>query len=266
MLSRDIRIIDVDPRHWVNCLGLFRREKDKKAFLVLVVDNEKCLKALHSAKGPILGFEFPGVEHLEKIRREQAVDLVAVVPSDLVFRFFSAWQTALRRGDDWDRQIFTMIETAKTFTRRDITWHPAPPLRFPDINLDRIERILGRLWPDDTCLGFFAFEGKTPFTSLILGKKASKITLLTTLDTFGLADGPLDWRAQKGVVAALCKERFGPLHAALWIELASLRELAAGPLPLTYLHLAQKRGRAALWPRPLAWRILMLLARHFRGL
>ena len=47
--------------------------------------------------------------------------------------------------------------------------------------------------------------------------------------------------------------------------MACFREMTAGPKAASFLHLAQKRGRAAIAPRPALWRILLFFARHFRG-
>jgi len=265
VLSPDVLVVDIDPRHWINLVNLFKRDEERKkpSVLFLVVENETCLKAIHTIRGPLPGFSFPGMEHLEEIRRENDADVVAVVPSGFVGRAFRDWQEAMVRGEDWDLQIQGIVESLRPLVRKEIHWHPASPFSLPDpLPVKRLERLSRRFWPDGTCLGFFLFEGKRPYTSLILGKTGGKINLMTTLDAFGLAEGPLDWRTQAGAVADLCRERFGPLHAALWMELGCFREWRTGGKPLSFLHLSIKRGRAAMAPRPLRLRAGMFLARR----
>ncbi len=267
MLSRDLLAIDLDGRHWKNLTRLAPPGGIAIApTLYVFVEDGRCVKAIHNKLGPVPGVDFDtDRDDVEALRVAQNVARVALVPVEAIGEFMHVWQSNFSMGRDWDEQILGIVlalfDTAKT----RIAWHP-PIRRWPHLPTLPGKAALDRIWPDETCVGLFVFEDRVPFTSLILGKSRGKITLMTTLDAFGLADGPLDWAKQNGMVADLCARSFFPLHAALWIERSCWSEMFAGPKPLTYLHLALRRGRSLFQPFPRLWRLGLWVARVFRRL
>lgn len=267
MLSRDVLAVDIDARHWRGLLGLFSGAGLVfPPTLYLVMSEGRCVKAIHNKRGPILGLDFEeDRDPAERLLGEYGVERVALVDAALLRRFMHAWQSAFDPAADWDDQIRAIAEAAIAASFDEIRWRPSPPPR-PRLPKPPSAGLLKWGWPDHTCVGLFVFDDKSPHTSLILGKRDGKIALMTTLDAFGLADGPLDRRTQREAVAELCARQFMPLHGALWIEKKTWDEMLAAGRPLTFLRLAERRGRAAIWPKPFAWRAGLALARRLRRL
>ncbi|MBZ0272571.1 hypothetical protein K8I61_11080 [bacterium] len=262
MIGAGIECVDLDARHWRNLLALFARPRGRGKTMWLFVENDRCVKAWHPEKGALVGYAPRDVRDLEAIRAEQGVESVAVLAPQDVRAFFAAWQRAIARDDDYDAQILSIVAVVREFSREVVRWHPRPPKRIPDrvFDVERRERRFHKYWPDETCVGLFVFDGDRPHTSLILGKSAGKLSLMTTLDAFGLADGPFDYAAQWKQVADLCRRHFHPLHAALWIERSALGEMLAGRRRASYLRLAIERRRALIAPCPPWWGFALRVA------
>ncbi|MCB9488091.1 MAG: hypothetical protein H6684_05125 [Deltaproteobacteria bacterium] len=265
MLSPDVQIVDIDGRHWKNLLDLPNGPKRWSTFLLIFMRDDECVKALRVPGGPIPNFEFVGDENLAPLAKKYGVDYVAVAPVALLRRVFSQAQNAVRRADDWDQQIRSMVTTVSALVRSEVRWYPRAPRFVPKVDGEKLGGWIERLWPDGTAIGLFAFDGTRPHTSLIVGKEGGKITRMTTLDYFGMADGPLHWPVAQGEIYMRCRDEFLPLHVAFWFERESLEEMLAGPKGLSYFHLACKRRRASMMPAPFKWRALLWAARVFGG-
>ncbi len=266
MLSPDVKIVDIDPAHWCNLVKLFDSGEMNRGMLLVFEKDGQCVKAIHTKRGAILDFVLPEKEHWDAMLDELDAERMGVMSVDLLRRFIYEAQSSFIREDDWDHQMMMLIEVLKPFIREEIAWHPTGPNKIATLDPEKIDAAIDKFWPDGRCVGFFVFDGDAPYTSVILGKDKGKIDLFTTLDAFGMAQTPIDWKAQAKHIAELCASKYSPLHGALWIELSSLREMMRGEKKIGYLRLAQTRGRAALWPAPLKWRLALWLARVFRGL
>jgi hypothetical protein len=268
MISGQIVIADSDARQWINLLSLFAvgRQTSIPSILLCILDGERCVKAWHSVKGPLWGFPFPGRDRLEEAREAAGADYVLCLPRGGLQEVFYHAQSAVAPYDNYVKQLFDLINAGREALEHLAVWRPAKPFVPPLPPYAKLEKQFRKRWPDGTTLGLFVFEGRRVFTSAILGKEHGEITLFTTLDAFGLGEqameGPVRWRTLAGMIA----ERFAPLYAALFIELPTLREMRAGPKPLTFLRLAEKRGRALVYPKPLLLRLALWAGRRFRGL
>ena len=60
MLDENVQVIDTDANHWKRLIELFsnRPKSEPPSILFLMVEDGICLKALHSKKGAILGFDY----------------------------------------------------------------------------------------------------------------------------------------------------------------------------------------------------------------
>lgn len=267
MLAENVLVIDTDARHWINLLKLFQKD-DRPAYSILLclLDGDRCIKAIHSEKGPLWGFAFPGKDELAKAAELAGAEYVLCLPRGALQEIFYRGQINVRPTDDYVQQILTIVTGVHEALKERAIWYPEKPYSFEPPSFEKIRKLFDSAWPDGTTVGFFVFEGTTPYTSLILGKESGQISLITSLDALGMADQSLDFRMAANTFGEMIAQRFSPLHTALFIELSALNELRAGAYPLSYLHLAEKRGRALLWPKPFKLRLMLWLARVFRGL
>ncbi len=267
MLAEQVLVIDTDVRHWINLLALFGKfNQPKPVWLILLLDGDRCVKAFHTQKGPLWGYAFPGREHLAMAAEQANVEYVLCLPRGGLQEVFYHAQSRVKPFDDYVKQMLDLIGGAREALEELAEWYPHPPdmIDLPDYEL--MQKLMDKQWPDGTTLGFFVFERTRPYTSLILGKEGGHINLITSLDALGMANESLDFATHYRQYGEMIAQRFAPLHAALFIELSSWREMRAGPKPLTYLHLAEQRGRARIYPRPRKLRFLLWLARTFKGL
>ncbi|NLH50172.1 MAG: hypothetical protein GX444_16455 [Myxococcales bacterium] len=267
MIAERPLLIDIDARQWINLLSLFARPRDPlPSLLVCLLDGERCLKAWHSRKGVLWGFQFPGMSHLEEARQAAAADYVLCLPRGALQEIFYHAQSAVLTGENYAKQMLAMARAIQDSLAEVAVWHPAKPidLRLPDYASTAAR--LDKWWPDGRTLGFFVFDGKEVFTSAILGKDNHEVNLFTTLDAFGMSQQSLDWREGHKTLAELIAQTFSPLHTSLFIELPTFREMLAGSKPLSFLRLAEKRGRALITPKPWRLRLLLWAARVFKRL
>jgi hypothetical protein len=266
VIAEQILMLDIDVRQWINLLTLLSRNGgDRPTVLICLMDEGKCIKTWHTKKGVLWGFSFGENSDLEAVRVEADAEFVLLLPRDGLQEIFYHAQARVDPFDDYIQQLLGLIGGAQETVERLGTWYPKPPftLRLP--TYESVDRLFNKLWPDNTTLGFFVFDQREVHTSVIVGKASGQINLFTTLDAFGMAENGLDFRIGHQTVADLIAERYSPLHAALFIELPSLQEMRRGPRPLTYLHLAEKRGRALIYPKPFALRWRLWAARKFTG-
>jgi len=267
VLAEQVLVIDTDVRHWINLLSLFGgADQPRPSWLVCILDGDQCLKAIHTKKGPLWGFSFPGREHLDLAAEQAGADYVLCLPRGGLQEIFYHAQNRVKPFDDYVKQILDLTEGVREALQHVATWYPRKPFELVLPPYEKMQNLLDKVWPDGSTVGFFVFEHTRPFTSLILGKEGGNISLITSLDALGMANESLDFRTNFKTYGELIASRFAPLHAALFIELSSFRELRAGPRPLSYLHLAERRGRALIYPKPRKLRFLLWLARAFKGL
>ncbi len=267
MLAPNVLVVDTDVRHWLNLLGLMAGEQTPQPSLLLcLLDGDRCLKALHSKKGVLWGFVWPGDDRLDEALAAAEADALLALPRHALPTIFAEAQAAVTANDNYVKQLFDLVAAVVHTLDEMAFWYPAKPFTLNLPPYEKVEKIFNKIWPDDTTMGFFVFENSRPFTSLLLGKEGGQISLITTLDALGQADQSLDFRHGYQTYADWIAEKFNPLYMALFIELSCFRELRTGGKPLSYLKLAEKRQRALLWPKPWKVRWLLWLARVFKGM
>jgi len=265
VIAEQLLMLDIDVTQWVNLLAMFGNGGERPSLLVCLVDGDRCVKTWHSQKGVLWGFDFPGLDNLEQARAAADAEFVLCLPRGALQEIFYHAQAHVAPSDDYVKQLLNMISHALEAFNRVAVWHPKKPFTLKLPSYEWLERLFARLWPDNTTLGLFVFERRRVHTSLILGKASGQINLFTTLDGFGMAEKSLDFRLGHRVVAELIGQRYASLHTGLFIELPCLQEMRRGPKPLSYLHLAEKRGRALVYPKPFSLRWRLWAARRFLG-
>lgn len=266
MIAGQLLMLDIDVNQWVNLLSLFGDgAADRPSLLVCLLDGQRCVKAWHSRKGVLWGFDFPGTGNLEQARVATDAEFVLCLPRGALQEIFYHAQVEVGAFDDYIQQLLTMVANAQEALARVALWHPKRPFNLKLPSYEWLERLFAKLWPDNTTLGLFVFDRRRVHTSLILGKASGQINLFTTLDAFGMGEKSLDFRFGHRVVADLIGQRYSPLHAGLFIELPCLQEMRRGAKPLSYLHLAEQRGRALIYPKPFSLRWRLWAARRLKG-
>ena len=270
MIAEEPRILDVDPGHWANLIGLFAEREPappgKAATFALVLTRDgQAVKAIHSARGVVRGYRLPASGKIQDVAKDLGADRVAMGEVDAVARIYDAAQRAFAWDDDLDKQLIDMLNAGAAAEREAIRWHPRPPPRLRRVNYERLRRWFERLWPDGRTVAFVVFDQGQVHASLILGKEEGRVALLTTLagvDTAGLAPGR--WRKDARFLLARIAKAHGKPYLGLFLSRRTFQELRAGRLPLRYLLEARRRGTAVIAPFPFRLRVLAKLAAALR--
>lgn len=248
MLDENVLFFDVDPLHWNRLFALFSGQKKTRApRLFLMVENGICLKAIHTEKGALIGFDY-GRGDLAEIARRENVETVAQVGRDFFQHAFFAGQENLELDDDYVLQLMTVFNSVTAYTGENITWYPKRPWPLRALNYEKAQKNIDRFFPDNRTLFFLVLDNGRPYTSLILGKREGRITLITTLEALDAAHSPFDPHLDLLDTMEKIEELFEKVHLSFVIEKRCFEEMLAGTRPLTFLHAARKHGRAILEP------------------
>lgn len=265
MLDENVLVVDIDPDHWTRLLSLFEKEKTLPDILLLLIEQNECLKALHLNKGAIRNFHY-GDGDLKQIARREGVEYIARIDRDFFQNVFEAGQENVFYDDDYIRQMITIYNGVINYTSENILWHPARPKNLRPLDYEKIQKLFNRFIPDGKTVFFSVIENGKPYTSLIIGKRSGDISLITTLDSVSKAHEPFDPRFDMQEILDEIAEKFEKVHIAFVVEKRSFEEMLAGSRPVTHLHGALANQRAFLYPMSLKIRLLLWAARVFKKL
>lgn len=266
MLDEQVLVVDIDPVHWTRLLSLFDRSwGEGNSTLFLIVEQQNCLKAIHSQKGAILNFDY-GSGDLAALADREGVDFVARVGRDFLQKAFDAGQRDVPLDADYVDQMMTLYNGVIGFTSENMEWYPHRPRKLRPLDYLKAQKNFNRILPDGKTLFFCVTDNSLPYTSLILGKRSGHISLMTTLDAIGLAHTPFDTDADLPEVLDRIREQFDKVHLSFVIEKRCLEEMMAGSKPVTYLNASIDHGRALIHPLRFRLKVLLWVARVFKGL
>lgn len=255
MISEDIRVVDIDARHWINLIGLFGeplRPGAKRSLALILTKDGRAVKAVHSRRGLVPGYRLPEKGGLEQARKELGASRVIAAEADLLPRILHAWQSAIDLDDDYARQIMESIRAVLPEIRGGVRFHPPLPFRVRLPSTRTAQRLLDWGFPDGRTLVLGVFEQGGIHTSLILGKDDGDLDLLSTFDALDLSGLDLaDWRGCCEKILQRTAQRFAKPWTGIFMERRTFLEMRAGARPLRFLLEARARGTAVVRPLPL---------------
>ena len=108
MIAPDVKIVDIDGRHWTNLLTLYRTlfktEKSPTSHLIVLHREGHCLKAHHSRKGVLLGYKLEPEDTAETLTAREGVDRVFLVEDEALRRIFADFQSTIDLEDEFLEQ------------------------------------------------------------------------------------------------------------------------------------------------------------------
>ncbi|GEM_PF-2014509 len=279
MISEDIQIIDLDATHWNNLLKLFggefyeHRPQKKgagRASLRIIHQEGKALKAIHSQKGLLRDFDFPGPDSLEELARREDVKRILLVERSAPRRLMHQVQSRLSLDDNMVVQGLTIYECVRDqFENKGFMVWPERPLR--DVKYSAIQAILKMAIPAEelVMLVIFDTEGNTEdlsgfpiLTSLVLRFDSKhEIDLFTTTDGLvpnGLTLGK-DWRKDYKKILESARKTWGKVFLGIFTDLAGMAELDKTPMPGQAKALLEMEKGEKLIIDPFPMRLKMML-------
>jgi hypothetical protein len=266
MFDENILVQDIDADHWTRLLGLFADKNPvRPSILFLIIEQNRCIKAIHSEKGAIRNFDYAGGDLAGLAHREQ-VEYVTRVERDFFQQAFAKGQAGVQYDADYALQMVTLFNETTAYTAEHMEWYPDRPKHWKPLNYEKMQKIFNRILPDRRTAFFCVLDNNQIHTSLILGKRSGDLSLMTTLDTLDRATGTFDIEHDLPEVLDEIAAKYEKVHISLVIEKRCFEEMLAGDRPITYLCAAIEHGRALIHPVSWKLRFVFWVARVFKNL
>lgn len=181
MLAEDVSIVDIDVYQLKNFLSIFKFKKGKPVILILY-ENERILKIIHTEKGVIRGEEkFKGRETLKKIFTREIQNVIAVERGFLK-KFPSIFSEKVNYDEDFLKQIFRGWEILKEEFGKRVYIYPETLYKLKFLNYSLVSKFLKIFIPENSVFIFILFKDREIFSSLIIGIKNRMVSLITTTE------------------------------------------------------------------------------------
>lgn len=253
MISRDIAVVDVHPRHWTNFIRgpLEKPAGQKKEWLVLVHHDNRVVHAVVGGKPrpELLGTP---VDDLAALRHRFQASRVVCVEKDFMRRTHTRFDSSLTYDMDYVEQLLTMVAAFRKERGSGLRMDPpSPPGPVPPFGL--VQFLFNRLWPDNSSIILYVTdeEEKSVWTSLILRKRRGDLDLLTTDLHLGPAGlDPKNWKADRLRLSQVVASRVAPLYLACFASLSAWKSWHGAPLGSATLSHLRSAGELVLEPFP----------------
>ncbi|MCR4316752.1 MAG: hypothetical protein NUW37_10425 [Planctomycetes bacterium] len=265
MIHEHVQMIDIDQFHWHNLAHIGKRDdllaKTKRSWLMLIVDGDRTLKAVHSEKGTLLGYQLPAGYSLSKVKNEIEVDTVWKLERGFVRDIFRKFQGGFPHDVDYLLQLLLFRNTLAGAIGTSIVREP-PLVRKP-IEYDRIVKQINGMWPDGTSIAFYVKAKDHIHTSLILRKRSGEIDLMTTHDALRGTDidPKISLHDFANVTTRAIEKTIGRVFAGIFMDKAVLPELRASKRKPRTFYNAMVAGEVILKNVPLRHRVFLHIGR-----
>jgi hypothetical protein len=232
MLHQDPLMNDIDVNHWRNLQNLILDSAKKKRRIIIIHENGKVLKFVHSERADIVRdvdrVDRP-LEVAEKVYRanEGKADFVAVFERRAFDRYFGKIQDTWRADEDLDVFVHRMYASLDEYPEGIVTY-PEPASRTLGLQWrlgadhDEVEAA-ARLLPAGSTAVFGVFDGDALWATLVLGfDKEWKTRVVTTVDTSELAAAAGRAGTARNIVEWVGR-KYPPCSLGLFMGLASAR-------------------------------------------
>jgi hypothetical protein len=189
-----------------------------------VVEQGKTVRALDlAARRAFPPPPWSGAGALEPLRRRLGAPWLVAFEDGALARLFGEVEGALRFGDDPWQDGLTVMAAARRRYGQDVHFTPRPFARIPVPRYAMLRGALDLLWPPGTAACFYLFEGRVPWTSLILARDASgEVDLLTTHLALAADQGAAragSVRDRDAILAAVARLTGRPVHLGFFATL-----------------------------------------------
>jgi len=260
LLSKDIRVIDIDPDQLERVVETFRKTpRPQKKTLIIFYQGNKVIHAVHSRKGPVAISGFRGPQNLKHFQHEFGVDRVVCLERGALHRFTAAAQTRIRTDQTLLEQIIAGKEPLEREWGSGISVYPDPFASIPRLP-DSAFNVLRLLLPRKVTAIFSVFDRNDIFASAIVEMKNGEITFVSTTDRLQplVLDGNMHRKADL-LVSALVKSHGRPT-LGIFMDKAGFEHIVAHPRPLYALARLVKLKWVLIRPFPNRLRLLLALA------
>ncbi|MBZ0120527.1 MAG: hypothetical protein K8H88_26275, partial [Sandaracinaceae bacterium] len=251
MIAQGLRFEGFDARSWTNLISLFapnvisRLETEAAASdapeldaagtegpnggLVIVLDErDHVLGAFHTRRGRVVGLEWKGPEGLEEHCARFGARRAVVLREGVFEEIAERLGRRLEQGDDYLAQWLVLLRSVREMSEAGLlhTW-PRPLGNVPIPTIGMVRRAMDSILPDEHAMVAVVFKGASPWTGLVLRRRAGEIDLIAGPDSLARWTGPLggDWRRDYRVITDAVSRAVAPVHMGLFTELDTMHGL-----------------------------------------
>jgi hypothetical protein len=235
MISRDIRVEDIDARHWTNLVRLVQPDAaaygaggPKRLPLLVLLEEGKPVKAVRAGAGrvPLAEVRWHGPAAIDRARQENGCALLLAAEIATLRDLLRDLESHVRLEEDGVAQSLRVARAVQAHAGRGVWLSPRLLKGVPVPSYEVVQRTFDLLYPDDRAAAFYLFNGGGVHTSVITAKRRGDLTLLTTHLALGFALG--DWRREYPRVLEAVERRFAKPFAGIFAELAAAQRILAG--------------------------------------
>lgn len=247
MLSPEIEIADLDPRHWANWWRLLSppRVLEGPRWALAILDDGNVIKLIIAGAGARGSIDpesapCPGLSHkaLDAWAKTLGVSAVVAIERDAIATLAAEVEAALRADQDYIAQGLVALRALKKLAApssgRVFT---SPPLLelLPAPGFEPLQRTFDLLIPDRSALVAYVIEDDRSriHSSMIAVKEDGDIARVAThraiADLVPEVSLARDWQKTHARVAAAVEERFAKPSLAIFGERKTLIDVITGP-------------------------------------
>lgn len=293
MLSEHITVVDVDARHWRNLLQLRKHGREPKprpdggapassgpdgakapaaagksggaggGTLLVAYEGDRVVKALHSARGVLFGFQCDNPRDVKTLAERERADVVWAVEVGALEEALALGSDRVEYDMDYVEQLLRLTSgLSDVYGRRVFRWPDRP---FSTYHYDSFLLPWRLAFPNGRTALLYVFDGPASiWTSAIVRKNGGKIDLFTTHDTLVAGGFRLtDWRTNARAILTAVKRKWGKPYVGLFASTEALAALNQESRFRETFRDLRARGEIVVRPDPLRLRLLLALARRF---
>lgn len=265
MLSPELQLVDLDPRHWKNAWRLLTppRVSSSARWALAILDRGALTHLIVRGEGqrPLVPLPPLTPDGLDRFARALDVAAVFVVERRLIAELSTEIEAALRLDQDFVAQGLVILRALKKHAGHGLWTAPAILELLPTPSIEPLQRTFDLLIPDRSSIVAYVIEDDRSriHCSLIASKTGGDITRASThraiADLVPETSFARDWDKSHRRVATAVEERFAKPSLALFLERATLMRVLTGPSDQLARELNAKR--VVIDPAP-AWLLGLL--------
>jgi hypothetical protein len=235
VISRDLRIEDIDARHWVNLVRLV--QPDAAAYragglarlpLVVILEDGRPVKAVRVGVGrvPLAEVRWHGPAAVDRARTENGCALLLAAELGALREVLADLETRVRLSEDGVAQSLRIATAIRARMGQGIYLSPRLLKGVPVPSYEAVQRTFDLLYPDDRAAAFYLFHRGEIHTSGITTKRRGDLTLLTSHLALGVP--VTDWHRDYPRLLESIERRFARPFLGIFAELGAVQRVLAG--------------------------------------
>ncbi len=235
MLHENPSMVDIDVDQWRNLQDLILESGKEKRRIVVIHEQGKILKFVHSEHGTIVQGIDRVVDPLKDAKivyndNRGKVDFVMILERKAVEHFFAEIQDSWRITEDLDEYVNRMYAKLDTYPEGIVTY-PGPAKLTLGLqwrlgtSYEELKSAVERFIPAGSTVVFGVYSKDALWTSLVIGFDTDKrVTLITTVDPTEISLAS-EWKTANKEIIRWVERKYPPCSLGLFMSLGSAKAL-----------------------------------------